>query len=54
MYSAPYFKSLKDSPCLLISGKLLLYVVTLVSAIIPAVVIYVNDFPPGSVLGGNE
>ncbi|XP_042885812.1 nose resistant to fluoxetine protein 6-like [Penaeus japonicus] len=35
-------------------GKLLLYVVTLVSAIIPAVVIYVNDFPPGSVLGGNE
>lgn len=35
-------------------GKLLLYVVTLASAVIPAAVIYVNDFPPGSIIGGDE
>ncbi|XP_037787614.1 nose resistant to fluoxetine protein 6-like [Penaeus monodon] len=40
--------------CSLISGKILLYVVTLASAVIPAAVIYVNDFPPGSIIGGDE
>ncbi|XP_037787613.1 nose resistant to fluoxetine protein 6-like [Penaeus monodon] len=37
-----------------VKGKILLYVVTLASAVIPAAVIYVNDFPPGSIIGGDE
>ncbi|XP_063604105.1 nose resistant to fluoxetine protein 6-like [Penaeus indicus] len=35
-------------------GKILLFVVTLVSSIVPAAVIYANDLPPGSIFGGAE
>ncbi|XP_042885810.1 nose resistant to fluoxetine protein 6-like isoform X2 [Penaeus japonicus] len=35
-------------------GKILLYVVTLVSFIVPAAVIYTNDLPPASMIGGTE
>ncbi|XP_037787932.1 O-acyltransferase like protein-like [Penaeus monodon] len=35
-------------------GKILLFVVTLVSFIVPAAVIYAYDLPPGSIWGGAE